>query len=294
MTSWRLIGLFSACIAISGTSAFACDLQLSTKHTAAARYIEEVQTCLRSLPAGFEYDRIVEQDNIERVNTARVRRGLKPLQVRTDLQDAARWHSLDMAANGFFQHRGADNRSHDQRISLLDRSLLYNAARENIAMMQGSFKPGTESKTLHDLLMESEGHFKNIMADNITHIAVGVVRWENGVWLTQLFVSEAGQLSAPAPIRLVPGETLSLDAKLEEWTFAGFQAEQDDALKRFEPLKRNGRYVVPIDLSGDIRLGVRGERAPTSARERGYFINLSGPSVTIVPLLTKVLPAESN
>lgn len=292
MKAKRFLALVCGCIAMSSPAAYACDLQLTTKQTDAARYIESVQTCLEALPVGFEFDRQIEQDNIKSVNTARLRRGLQPLKIRTDLIAAARWHSLDMAANGYFQHRGADNRSHDQRISLLDRTLLYNAARENIAMMQGGFERGTENKTLHDLLMESEGHYKNIMAENITHIAVGVVRWKDGVWLTQLFVSEAGELSAPAPVRLSPGQIISLSAELTEWTFAGFQAEQGANVERFGIFKPDGRAIVPPKVAGDIRLGVRGERAPTSERERGYFINLSGPSVTITAPITKVLPAK--
>lgn len=266
--------------------AFACDLQASTKHSEAARYIESVQRCLTSLPAEFDKDRAMEQENIRRVNDARIRNGLPPLERRADLETAARWHSLDMAANDFFNHQGKDKRKHGARISLLDRSLIFDVARENIAMMRGEFESGSEGELLHDLLLESEGHYENIMAEDISHIAVGVIRTENGVWLTQLFVHEAGELTAPAPTRLTPGEILSFSARLAELDFTGFQAEQGDRLKRFDTFASTGRSIVPAEMSGDIRIGVRGDHPPTSANERGYYVNLFGPSVTLVPTKT--------
>ena len=267
---------------LAAPMAAACDQQTSTQQLQAARYIEDVQTCLSALPSEFALDRAVEQDNIRRVNDARNRRGLMPLKLRADLLPAARWHSFDMAANDFFSHRGQDGRTHGVRISLLDRTLIYDVARENIAMVRGDFDAGSESKLMHELLMNSEGHYENIMAEDVSHIAVGVVRTGDGVWLTQLFVNEAGELSAPAPVRLSPGQVLSFDAQLSKLQFAGFQSEQGNQMRRFQRLASSGQSVVPRELHGDIRLGVRGDQVPTSAHERGYYVNLFGPSVTLV------------
>ena len=278
----RALLLLAASVGVSLLSASACDLQTATNQTSHAGYIENVQTCLRTLPNGYSFDEAIELDNVRRVNDARAKRGLPRLAIRRDLRETARWHSMDMAANKYFSHRGKDNRSHSQRISLLDRTLLFDAARENIAMMRGDIDLSTESKTLHDLLMESEGHYKNIMADNVSHIAVGVVRFDDGVWLTQLFVNEAGEFSAPVPTRLTPGQTLDLDTRLRDWTFAGFQAEQGNETKRFKTNRSDGRSVVPRVLYGDVRIGVRGEKRPTSEQPRGFYINLSGPSATIL------------
>ena len=278
----RAFLLLAAFVGISVPSALACDLQTATNQTSHAGYIENVQICLQALPNGYSIDEAIEQDNIRRVNEARVKRGLPALTSRRDLFDTARWHSMDMAANSYFNHRGKDNRSHDDRISLLDRTLLFDAARENIAMMRGDIDLGSESKTFHDLLMDSEGHYKNIMADNVSHIAVGVVRFDDGVWLTQLFVSESGEFSAPIPIRLTPGQMLDMDTRLREWDFAGFQAEQGSETKRFKTKRSTGHAVVPKVLYGDVRIGVRGEKRPTSEKTHGYYINLSGPSATIL------------
>ena len=299
MTALRVITLLAFSALLVSPLARACDLQSSTNQSEAARYVESVRQCLSALPRDYTYDRRVEQDNIRRVNAARIRRGLAPLKERRDLLAPARWHSLDMAANAYFNHRGKDNRTHGLRISLLDRTLIYDVARENIAMMRGDFKRGSESELLHDLLMDSEGHYENIMADDISHIAVGVVRTNDGVWLTQLFVNEAGELSAPAPVRLTPGQILGFDARLSSLSFSSFQAEQGQKMKRFQTVSSTGRSVVPRDLSGDIRLGVRGDQRPTSTHERGYYVNLFGPSVTLVSpvpgaAITKVSPARAS
>ncbi len=283
MTAMRIVAVIFLWGLTLFQQAHACDLQSATKHAQTARYIENVQLCLKSLPSDYQYDRSIEEDNIRRVNNARRRNGLLPLKVRPDLQAAARWHSLDMAANDFFNHHGQDNRTHGLRISLLDRSLIYDVARENIAMMSGDFEAGSESKLLHELLMDSESHFENIMAADVSHIAVGVVRTDNGVWLTQLFVNEAGELSIPAPIRLTPGQILSFDVSLTALEFSNVHAEQDDTITGFPTFSPSGRSVVPEHLTGDVRLGVRGDKRPTSEDERGYYINLFGPSVTVLP-----------
>ena len=270
-----MIGMFAAPV-------WACDLQASTKQRVAASYVSEVQQCLADLPEGYAFDAAIEQDNFRRVNEARRARGLQPLKLRRDLLNAARWHSVDMAANAYFSHRGQDGRSHDQRVSLLDRTLIYDASRENIAMMRGSYRPGAESETLHSGLMRSPGHYENIMADNISHMAVGVVRRGDGVWLTQLFVNEAGELSEPAPLRLVRGQHFAMNARLNGWTFSGFQVEQGKQLRKLQTTQPAGRPIIPVELAGDVVLGVRGERRAESSAQRGYYINLSGPSITLV------------
>ena len=275
--------------------ATACDLQTSMNQEESARYIEDVQTCLSGLPSEYRFDTVVEEDHVRRVNEARAKRGLAPLELRADLLPAARWHSLDMAANDYFNHRGKDDRTHGVRISLLDRTLIYDVARENIAMVRGDYEAGSESRLMHELLMKSKGHYANIMAEDISHIAVGVVRTGDGVWLTQLFVNEAGELSSPAPSRLTPGQVLSFDVQLKELRFASFQAEQGNKMQRFRRLSSNGRSIVPHDLSGDIRLGVRGDQVPTSEHEQGYYVNLFGPSVSLLsPTRTRTITKVSS
>ena len=276
---WTALGI--AILVIGAGEAFACDLKTAIRQTQAANYVEGVRRCLSMLPPGFSFDTAIETDNIARVNRERTRRGLKPLLLREDLRAAARWHSMDMAANDFFSHRGRDYRSHDQRVSLLDRTLIFDASRENIAMMRGHYQPGIEGDTLHTGLIESTGHRKNILAENISHIAVGVVRKDDGVWLTQLFVNEAGELSAPAPVRLSPGQAINMEARLNDWRFGGFQLRQGGLVKKFKTTRHTGGAVAPSDISGDVVLSVRGERPPPDRGGRGYYIDLSGPLVTM-------------
>jgi len=261
-------------------AASACNMSVTSRSAAAAGYVENAQRCLGTLPEGFTFDESMEADNLRRVNAERARDGKSQLKFRPELLAAARWHSMDMAANNFFSHKSKDQRTHDKRVSLLDRSLIYDASRENIAMIRGAFTLGTEDDTLHEGLMESPGHKSNILADNISHAAMGVVRYKNGVWLTQVFVNEAGELSAPAPVRLYPGQVLGISATLKDWEFKGFNAEQGETVTPFKTNRSGTTASAPGGVFGDVVLSTRGERRNKSGG--GSYINLSGPEVTMV------------
>lgn len=54
---------------------------------------------------------------LERVNAVRVRRGLNPLRVSSELSSAARHHSKEMARNGFCGHESATGARFSYRVS---------------------------------------------------------------------------------------------------------------------------------------------------------------------------------
>ena len=228
--------LFSRCAGVAAVllmllsipSAYACDLQAATNNTRAAGYVEDVLICLTSMPDGYTVDSAIEDDNFNRVNAEREKRGLTPLQLRRDLKVPARWHSMDMAANKYFSHEEKSKRTHSDRISLLDRTLIYSVASENIALVRGDNIKGAERQMLHTGLMESDSHREAILSDEVTHMATGVVRHGDGVWLTQIFVNQMGEFSSPVPVRVGASESLPLKINFPGWTPGGYEAHQEE------------------------------------------------------------------
>lgn len=269
--------------ALALPAAQACDLKISTQAHRAADYVDGVRLCLKYKPTEFTYDEVLERDNMARVNQERQKRGLPGLLLREDLRPAARWHSLDMAANQFFAHIGADGRNHADRISLLDRTLLTDKSGENLAMMRGYLERRNVSESLHEGLMESPSHAENLLADYYTHMAVGVVRYKDGVWLTQIFANEAGEFSEPVPIRLAPGQVFTADADLKGWYSEQVGAKHGSQLTMFDTPDYVDSPVVPRDLRGDVTIRVRGDRRPPDDIGKVFYLNVPGPKSSIYP-----------
>src|SRR3954463_13808300 len=59
----------------------------------------------------------LEQGVLADINALRKQHGLAALRVSTRLSTAARQHSLEMAARGYFSHNSANGSSFDRRIS---------------------------------------------------------------------------------------------------------------------------------------------------------------------------------
>ena len=263
--------------------ALACDLGISTKAHKSPDYVDGVRRCLTYLPSDYAFDEEVERDNIARVNLEREKRGLPGLLLREDLRDAARWHSLDMAANQFFAHIGPDGRWPQNRIALLDRTLLQDKAGENIGMMRGFLGRRNVQESLHEGLMESPSHRENLLADYYTHIAVGVVRYKDGVWLTQVFVNEAGEFSEPVPVRLVSGQVFTPHADLKGWYSEEIGAKHGKQLTMFDTPDYVDDPVVPAHLKGEVTIRVRGDRRPPDGDGQVFYLNVPGPQSSISP-----------
>lgn len=263
------------------TAAHACDLGVSTKAHKSPEYVDGVRLCLSYLPADYSFDEALERDNIARVNLEREKRGLPGLLFREDLRDAARWHSLDMAANQFFAHIGPDGRWPQNRIALLDRTLLQDKAGENIGMMRGYLELRKVDESLHEGLMESPSHRENLLADYYTHIAVGVVRYKDGVWLTQVFVNEAGEFSEPVPVRLVSGQLFTPKPELNGWYSEQVGAKHGKELTMFDTPDYVDSPIVPNDLTGEVTIRVRGDRRPPDGEGQVFYLNVPGPQSSV-------------
>ena len=260
------------------SAAQACDLSPETRPTRVADFAASAFECLHNPPDGYRFEPELEADFIRLVNDTRQRAGLAPLDHRPELVQAARYHSLDMTANAYFRHEGLRGRNHADRIAALDRRLFWQAARENLAKIEG--RTNKVAELLHDSLMDSPSHRANILARNVDHIAVGVTRRGKEVLVTQLFVAEAGALSADAPLRLAPDEPFRPFVMLDGYRFAGFRADAGE--ETFIPFTAapDGRWLAPPEIRGDAVIEARGEQA---GAHRGVisYIYLRGPAFSL-------------
>ncbi|RYG73278.1 hypothetical protein EU245_07080 [Lentibacillus lipolyticus] len=121
-----------------------------------------------------------EQQVVELTNQERTAQGLEPLKVDTELSKVAREKSRDMATSNYFSHNSPNYGSPFDMMKQFGVS--YKTAGENIA--RGQRTP----QEVVDGWMNSEGHRKNIMNPDFTHIGVGYV--EQGNHWTQQFIGK--------------------------------------------------------------------------------------------------------
>lgn len=121
-----------------------------------------------------------EQEMIRLVNAERSKRGLSPLKADLELSDVARNKSQDMIDNDYFSHYSPTYGSPFEMLKNFGVKYIY--AGENIA-------GNPNVKSAHESLMKSEGHKKNILNPNFTHIGLGIKEGSKyGKIFTQMFV----------------------------------------------------------------------------------------------------------
>lgn len=123
-----------------------------------------------------------EQQMINLVNQERKAQGLKPLTVDMQLVKLARMKSQDMIDKNYFSHTSPTYGSPFEMMK--NNGVSYRTAGENLA--------GASSvTTAHKNLMNSDGHRKNILNSNYTHIGIGIVNGgPYGKMYTQLFIGK--------------------------------------------------------------------------------------------------------
>ncbi len=115
---------------------------------------------------------------IELTNAERRKNGLPDYQADAQLSGVAKVKSDDMQQNNYFSHTSPTHGSPFDMIR--DHGVSYRSAGENIA--QGQRTP----EQVVQAWMNSEGHRKNILSADFTHIGVGYN--ENGHYWTQMFI----------------------------------------------------------------------------------------------------------
>ncbi|MFV8755830.1 CAP domain-containing protein [Nannocystaceae bacterium ST9] len=148
----------------------------------------------------FSYERIgpkvtvadVVRGNFDLLNEEREARGLPALAWDERAAAVAKAHSEDMLASGFIGH--VSPTTGDASTRFRKAGIEGIVVRENVARGYGP-------KGIHESLMNSPGHRANLLADDVTHVGIGVVFGEpestaanapRPVFLTQNFYSKPG------------------------------------------------------------------------------------------------------
>lgn len=121
-----------------------------------------------------------EQKVVDLTNQQRAKNGLPALKIDLTLSKVAHEKSRDMSANGYFSHTSPTYGSPFDMMKQY--GITYRYAGENIAMGQRT------PEEVVTAWMNSEGHRKNILSPNFTHIGVGYV--SQGNYWTQEFIGK--------------------------------------------------------------------------------------------------------
>lgn len=133
----------------------------------------------KATPSGTELSAF-ESRVIDLTNEQRRKNGLQNLQPDTALSNVAQEKSNDMKAKSYFSHTSPTYGSPFDMMR--DFGVTYQSAGENIAMGQQS------AEEVVNAWMNSEGHRKNILSPNFTHIGVG--HTSSGNYWTQMFIGK--------------------------------------------------------------------------------------------------------
>jgi uncharacterized YkwD family protein len=117
---------------------------------------------------------------LDLTNQERAKIGVPALNLDVELSKVAREKSRDMQAKGYFDHNSPTYGSPFDMMKKFGVS--YRTAGENIAMGQQS------PQEVVTAWMNSEGHRKNILNANYTHIGIGHVA--QGNYWTQMFIGK--------------------------------------------------------------------------------------------------------
>jgi uncharacterized protein YkwD len=148
----------------------------------------------------FSYERVgpkvtvadVVRGNFDLLNEEREARGLQILAWDEPAAAVAQAHSQDMLASGFVGHVSPTTGDATKRFRKA--GITGIVVRENVARGYGP-------KGIHESLMNSPGHRANLLADDVTHVGIGVVFGEpestaanapRPVFLTQNFYAKPG------------------------------------------------------------------------------------------------------
>lgn len=107
------------------------------------------------------------------INDSRLAEGLKPLIYTPAYNNIPRSHSSDMAKYNYFNHTDRLGNSALQRMISGGLKPIYSG--ENLAYGQYS------AIYAHESLMNSEGHRRNILSSNYTHVTIGIAYNSNNV-----------------------------------------------------------------------------------------------------------------
>lgn len=125
----------------------------------------------------------LETQLLDLTSRYRTEKGRRELVWDDALAEIARQHSREMALQGFISH---ELPSGNLNVRMVRAGYIHDAARENVAT-SGSIT------WVHNALLKSPAHEKNIVADDITRIGIGIVRapapYNRELYVTEIFAN---------------------------------------------------------------------------------------------------------
>ena len=118
---------------------------------------------------------VAEPRLLELLNQARAAAGAGALIADAELEAVARSHSEDMTAHDFFAHVSPDSGSPGDRARRAE--LLVAQFGENLGL-------GATPEEIHQGLMDSPGHRKNLLTPGYTHVGIAVEKGDSGLVAT--------------------------------------------------------------------------------------------------------------
>ncbi len=191
---------------------------------------------------------VFEQEVVELVNQERAAAGLPPLKRVESLDQAARYHARDMAADDYFGHDSFD-RSGDQLFKACDWFTRVGGFYPGWSWLGENIAAG--QSTPADVMlawMNSKGHRDNILSTSAREFGVGY--YGGGSW-GHYWVQDFGSTWASYPV-IINRESASTDGPdvdlylYGEGVWSEMRLKNDDgAWGTWQPFTKNVRWTLP-------------------------------------------------
>ncbi|MBX3274423.1 MAG: CAP domain-containing protein [Sandaracinaceae bacterium] len=153
-------------------------------------------TSLTALASAQEADAAGEAAMLAEINGLRAQSQLAPLARLEALDATARAHSAEMARTGQLAHVSEATGTPEDRVR--DAGVSALRVTENVASHR-------DSASAHEAVLASPAHRQNVLDPAVTHVGLGAVRTERGVFVTQLYAGlPAASPAAAAPVEALP------------------------------------------------------------------------------------------
>jgi uncharacterized protein YkwD len=231
------------------------------------------------------FDAAYEQQVVELVNAERANQGLPPLKRVTALDDAARYHALDMGQDNYFSHDTYDGATYvcswSARIGKF--YIGWNSLAENIAAGYSS------PQSVMSAWMNSSGHRANILSTSRWEIGVGYAQ-VGGSAYTRYWVQDFGRRGNvfPLVINREAAATDTRDVALYIYgSFAEMRLRNDDGpWAAWQPFQTNVNWTLASGVgtrtvAAELRGGANGSTTRTSSDT--IYLTTSDPALGNLP-----------
>ena len=164
----------------------------------------------------------LQQQMLKLINQARVVEGLNTVDWDEVATESGRLHSEDMVQFNYFSHWNQEGLGPEHRYMLLGGK---HAVMENLHAFSYTYNDGRGApiedwneviQNAHNGLMNSPGHYANIMDPAHTHVGIGIAyNHDTGQFrLAQEFTNQYVQIVQPIPTRAALGEEIVVNGRI--------------------------------------------------------------------------------